>query len=248
MSNFQIFTDAEIASFRIGGKILRGCLDMLPAHVRAGVTTKELDTIVETYIREHGGRPAFKGYHNFPATLCTSVNNECVHGIPGSRVLKDGDIIKLDCGVIYDDLYTDACITVAVGNISPEAQNLLHVTKDALDAAVAFLKAGVRVGSLSSLIQKIVERGGCKPVRSLTGHGLGRDLHQFPDIPNFGKSGTGPIFPARTVVAVEPIVSISASDVETTPDAWTLVTVDHSLAAHFEHTVLVMEEGCEVIA
>lgn len=248
MSNFQIFTDAEIASFRTGGKILRGCLDMLVPRAKAGVTTKQLDKLAEDYIREHGGVPAFKGYHDYPATLCTSVNDECVHGIPTDRPLQDGDIVSLDCGVIFDGLYTDACVTVGIGQISPEAQNLLNVTSGALDEAVAFLKAGVKVGDLSSLIQKFVEKGRCKPVRSLTGHGLGYTLHQFPDVPNIGKAGTGPTFPARTVVAVEPIVSISAKDVHGTGDGWTLVTEDGSLAAHFEHTLLILDNGCEVIA
>jgi methionyl aminopeptidase len=233
--SFQIFNATEIESFRKGGKILRGCLDMLPQHVRPGVTTKQLD-------------PAFKGYHGFTGTLCTSINEECVHGIPGNRELIDGDIISLDCGVIYDGLYTDACTTVGVGQISKEAQHLLHVTENALADAVAFLKAGVRVGDLSSLIQQSVEKGGCRAVRSLTGHGLGKTLHQFPDIPNIGKAGTGPVFPANTVVAVEPIVALSADDVYTTDDGWTLITEDGSLSAHFEHTLLLLPDGCEVIA
>ncbi len=246
--SFQIFNEAEIESFRRGGAALRGCLDMLTIEAKEGVTTKELDLMAEEFIHDHGGIPAFKGYHGFPGTLCTSVNNECVHGIPGNRVLEDGDIVSLDCGVIRDGLYTDACTTVGIGNISKEAKNLLHVTSNALTDAVAFLKAGVHVGDLSALIQASVERGGCRAVKSLTGHGLGHSLHQFPDIPNRGKAGTGPIFPAYTVVAVEPIVSISADDVEGTGDGWTLVTEDGSLAAHFEHTLLILPGGCEVIA
>ncbi|HVW66586.1 MAG TPA: type I methionyl aminopeptidase [Candidatus Peribacteraceae bacterium] len=248
MSNFQIFNDAEIASFRTGGMILRQCLEMLRPQVKEGIRMIDLDRLAEEFIRDHGGLPAFKGYHDFPATLCTSVNEECVHGIPGERVLKNGDIVSLDCGVIYDDLYTDACISVGVGHISREAQNLLSVTADALDQAVQVLKPGVRVGDLSSAIQKVVERAGYVPVRSLTGHGLGHTLHQFPDIPNFGRAGTGPVFPVHTVVAVEPIVSISARDVRGMNDGWTLVTEDGSLSAHFEHTLLTTENGCEIIA
>lgn len=248
MSGFQIFTAAEIESFRKGGAILRGCLDMLGPRVKAGLTTKEIDGWAEEYIRDHGGVPAFKGYHGFTGTLCTSVNEECVHGIPGSRVLVDGDIISLDCGVIYDGLYTDACISVGVGAISKEAEHLLQATQNALADAVAFLKAGIRVGDLSSLIQKSVQHEGFHPVRSLTGHGVGKTLHQFPDIPNLGKAGTGPVFPANSVVAVEPIVSVSADDVHTTDDGWTLITEDGSLAAHFEHTLLILPDGCEIIA
>lgn len=248
MPSIQVFTESEIASFRKGGKILRGCLEMLRPKAVAGVTTAELDALAEAYIREHGGIPAFKGFHDYPATLCTSVNDECVHGIPNSTPLKDGDIVSLDCGVIFDGLYTDACITVGVGSISREAENLLHVTENALADAVAFLKAGVRVGDVSALIQASVEKGGCRAVRSLTGHGLGKTLHQYPDIPNLGKKGTGPIFPAGTVIALEPIVSVSADEVHGTGDGWTLVTEDGSLAAHFEHTLLITKDGCEVIA
>lgn len=248
MPSIQVFTEPEIASFRKGGKILRGCLEMLRPKAVAGVTTAELDALAEAYIREHGGIPAFKGFHDYPATLCTSVNDECVHGIPNATPLKDGDIVSLDCGVICDGLYTDACITVGVGTISKEAQNLLHVTENALADAVAFLKAGVRVGDVSALIQASVEKGGCRAVRSLTGHGLGKTLHQYPDIPNLGKKGTGPIFPAGTVIALEPIVSVSADEVHGTGDGWTLVTEDGSLSAHFEHTLLITKDGCEVLA
>lgn len=248
MPSIQTFTESEIASFRKGGKILRGCLDMLAPRVEAGLTTAEIDTWAEEYILDHGGIPAFKGYHGYPATLCISVNDECVHGIPGARTIRDGDIVSLDGGVIYDELYTDACITVGVGAISKEAEQLLQVTKNALADAVAFLKAGVRVGDVSALIQHVVEKGGFHAVRSLTGHGLGKSLHQFPDIPNLGKAGTGAVFPAYTVIAVEPIVSVGADEVVSTGDGWTLITEDGSLAAHFEHTLLILPDGCEVIA
>lgn len=244
----QIFTPAEIESFRKGGRILHECLEMLAPQVIPGVTTGQLDTIAETFIRDHGGIPAFKGYNNYPATLCTSVNEECVHGIPGARVLVEGDIVSLDCGVLLDGLNTDACITVPVGRISNDAWHLLNVTKKALDEAVATLRAGIRVGDLSAAIQDVIKEGKLWPVRSLTGHGLGRDLHQFPDIPNFGKRGTGAMFAAGTVVAVEPIVAVGCDDVSQMPDKWTLVTDDGSLSAHFEHTLLVTEGGCEIIA
>lgn len=244
----QIFTPAEIDSVRKAGEILHECLAMLPQHVTPGITTEELDAIAEEYIREHGGHPAFKGYHGFTHTLCTSVNEECVHGIPGKRALKEGDIVSLDCGVLVDGLYTDACITVGVGSISAEAQKLLYVTKQALDDVVAIIKAGIRVGDISSSIQQTVEKGGFHAVKSLTGHGLGRTLHQTPDIPNIGRKGTGPVIPAHTVIAVEPIVSAGSDEVATTEDGWTLITEDRSLSAHFEHTLLITEEGCEVLA
>lgn len=244
----QVFSAAEIASFRTGGKILRACLEMLRPKAVPGVTTEDLDALAEAFIRDHGALPAFQGYNGYPATLCTSVNDECVHGIPGSRVLEEGDILSMDCGVLHDELYTDACITVPIGQVSKEAAHLLSVTEAALARALAVLRAGVRVGDLSAAIQEMIEAGGCHAVRSLTGHGLGRNLHQFPDIPNSGKKGTGAVFVAGTVVAIEPIVSLGSADVRQTGDGWTLVTNDGSLSAHSEHTVLVTENGCDIIA
>lgn len=248
MASIKVFTPAEIESFRAAGKILHDCLTMLPDHVRPGVSTMELDLIAERFIRERGGQPAFKGYHGYPSTLCTSVNDECVHGMPGSRMLKDGDIVSLDCGVIVDGLYTDACITVPVGNISRDAQNLLSVTKNALDDAVSIIKAGCRVGDISAAIEKTARDGGMAPVRGLTGHGLGHTLHEYPDIPNSGRAGSGPVLPAGAVIAVEPILSTGGDRVHEAEDGWTIVMQDGSLSAHFEHTILVTEDGCDVLA
>ena len=248
MSAIHVFTDADLASFRKAATILRECLAMLPTHVKAGVTTIELDAIAEAFIRERGGIPAFKGYHGYPSTLCTSINEECVHGMPGDRVLEEGDIVSLDCGVIVDGLYTDACVTVGVGHLDAEAKHLLEVTKKALDAAVGIIKAGTRVGDISAIIEKTAKAGGCMPVKSLTGHGLGRNLHEFPDIPNSGHAGTGPMLPAGTVIAVEPILSLGGPEVRTTGDGWTIATEDGALSAHFEHTILVTENECEVLA
>jgi len=248
MVHIQSFSPAEIASFRKAGIILRGCLDMLVPYVKPGVTTAELDALAEAYIVKNGGVPGFKGYHGYPSTLCISVNEECVHGMPGPRVLKEGDIASLDCGVCVDDLNTDACITVPVGKISPQARHLLEVTQQALAKAVEVIRPGIRVGDLSSAIQKTIEAGKCTAVRALTGHGLGRHLHEPPDIPNFGRAGSGPIIPAWTVLAVEPIVSLGSDDVRETGDGWTLITDDHSLSCHFEHTILVTDTGCEVLA
>ncbi|MCF7844260.1 MAG: type I methionyl aminopeptidase [Kiritimatiellales bacterium] len=248
MSQFQIFSEQEIESLKIGGKILRACLDMLEAMVEPGITTKDLDSEAEKFIIAQGGRPGFKGYHNFPATLCTSVNEESVHGIPSNRVLNDGDIVSVDCGVIIDNLYTDACFTAAVGNISDEAQKLMDVTKQCLENVVKLLKKGVRTGDISAIVQKTAEDAGFHPVRSLTGHGLGTNLHQFPDIPNVGEAGTGPRLPENTLIAVEPIISAGSDAVVPTEDDWTLVIKDHALCAHFEHTLLIGETGCKVIA
>jgi methionyl aminopeptidase len=248
MSTIHVFSAGELRSFREAGVILRDCLKMLPSHVKAGVTTMQLDQIAEAFIRERGGKPAFKGYHGYPSTICTSINEECVHGMPSDRALEEGDIVSLDCGVIIDGFYTDACITVGVGQIDADAAHLLDVTEKALNAAVKIIKAGTRVGDISAIIEQTALAGNCTPVRSLTGHGLGRDLHEYPDIPNSGKAGTGPELPAGTVIAVEPILSLGGRDVRTTGDGWTIETDDGALSAHFEHTILVTEGGCEVLA
>ena len=247
--SFQIFTSSEIAALRKGGQILRGCLEETAKHVRPGVTTAELDRIAEEYIRSHdGAQPAFKGYNGFPATLCTSVNDQCVHGIPGPRVLEEGDIVGLDGGVIYGKLYTDACITVPVGAIKPEVKKFLEISEQALEKACALVAPGTRIGDISSVIQKFLEEHGYTPVNGLTGHGLGTTLHQFPDVPNAGKAGSGPALPKHTIIAIEPITSMGKPNIREEDDGWTIATADGSLSAHFEHTVLVTPEGYEILA
>ena len=249
MSSCQMFTTEEIKSLRHAGKILAECLAYMGELVAPGVTTKELDQAAEQFIRNHNGAtPAFMGYHGYPATLCTSVNEECVHGLPGDRVLQEGDIISTDCGVLYKDLYTDACRTFSVGTISREAQHLLDVDQQALGDALGIIKAGVKVGDISACVQKTVEDAGLTIVSALTGHGLGKTLHQFPDVPNYGDPGSGPTLPLHTVIAVEPIVCTGKDGIRQSSDNWTISTKDGSLSAHFEHTVLIGEEGCEIIA
>lgn len=248
MSQCALFSPAEIDSLRAGGRILRSCLEHATALARPGVRTKDIDAAAEAFIRERGGLPAFKGYRGFPGTLCISVNEQCVHGIPGTRTLDEGDIVSLDCGVIFDGLYTDACVTVPVGEIMPEAQRLIDVTEAALAAALQALHAGVHVGDLSATIQAVIEEGGFRAIAALTGHGVGRAVHDFPDIPNVGTPGTGPVLPAGTVIAIEPIVSAGSGDVHDIGDGWTLAEVDGSLTSHAEHTVVVTEGGCSVLA
>jgi methionyl aminopeptidase len=248
VSQSQIFTKAEIDALRRSGKILHDCLIFLRGRVSAGVTTGSLDGLAEEFIRSHDGAPAFKGYRGYQHTLCTSVNEEVVHGIPGKRKLKEGDIISLDCGVTVDGLITDACITVPVGRVSKDAAHLLSVTERALGEALRVVRGGCHVGDISAAVQSVVEREGLQCVRSLTGHGVGYTVHQFPDIPNVGEAGTGPLLPAGTAVAVEPIVTTGKSDrIATADDDWTISMADSALSAHFEHTVLVTEDGCEVM-
>ncbi|MCA9370418.1 MAG: type I methionyl aminopeptidase [Candidatus Peregrinibacteria bacterium] len=248
MTSIKTFNAKEIESFRHAGKILGKCLDKMGKLVAAGITTKELDRAAEEFIRSHeGAEPAFMGYHGYPATLCTSVNDQCVHGMPGDLVLRDGDIISVDCGVLYNGLYTDACRTFPVGKISKQAQRLLNVTSQALEDAVAMIKGGITVGDISSTVQATVEGAGLTVVSALTGHGLGKTLHMYPDIPNFGDAGKGAVIPAHTVIAVEPIVCTGGDGIQESDDNWTILTKDGSLSAHFEHTILVLEEGCEVL-
>lgn len=249
MSDFQIFSPKEIESLRHAGKILGETLELMGKLVAPGITTKELDRAAEEFIRSHdGATPAFMGYHGYPATLCTSVNEQCVHGLPGDAVLKEGDIVSTDCGVLYNDLFTDACRTFGVGEISTEAQHLLTASKKALENAVSIIKAGIHVGDISATVQGTVEDAGLTIVSALTGHGLGKTLHQFPDVPNYGARGDGPKLPAHTLIAVEPIVCTGKDGIKEADDNWTINTKDGSLSAHFEHTILILEDGCEVIA
>lgn len=249
MSSFQLFSAEEIELLRRGGNILRQCLTETALRVRPGITTGELDRFAEEFIRSHeGAAPAFKGYHNFPATLCTSVNEQCVHGIPGPRELTEGDIVSLDCGVLLGGLYTDACVTVPVGNIPEDVRTFLTVTEAALERACAIVAPTVRIGDLSSMIQQYVEEHGYSCVNGLTGHGLGTTLHQFPDVPNVGKRGTGPKLPVHTIIAIEPITAMGRPEIQEDGDGWTIRTKDRSRSAHFEHTVLVTEAGVEILA
>ena len=249
MASFQIFDERQIASLRKGGAILRACLKEVAAAVKPGVTTEELDTLAEKFIQSHpGARAAFKGYRGFPKTFCISVNDECVHGIPGQRTLEDGDLVSLDGGVIFDDLYTDAAVTVGCGTLQENAVHLLDVTERCLQEAVKLVAPGVRIGDISATVQGIAEKGNCTPIRALTGHGLGSNLHQFPDVPNFGKKGAGPVLPAWTMIAIEPIITEGKGGIQTDDDGWTIRTADGLLCAHSEHSVLTTAKGYEIIA
>lgn len=247
---FQIFSPAQVTSIRAAGAILHDCLAHLRPLVVPGVSTLTLDQAAEAFIRARGGEPAFKGYHGFPGTLCTSRNDVVVHGIPAADdIVEEGDIVSLDCGVKLDGLYTDACITVAAGRIDPSVQDFLLTVSTALEDVIAsVVKAGVRVGDISAFIQKRLQSKGYEPVRVLTGHGLGTDLHQYPDVPNLGKAGTGPVLPAGAYIAIEPIAVMGSPDVFTDSDQWTIRTKDASRACHYEHCLFVTESGAEIVA
>ncbi|TMQ71264.1 MAG: type I methionyl aminopeptidase [Candidatus Eisenbacteria bacterium] len=223
-------------------------LGRLGSEVRPGVTTATLDQLAEAFIRDHGGRPAFKGYRGFPASICASINDEVVHGIPGPRRLAEGDIVGIDVGVEMDGFYGDSAITFPVGRVSDEATRLLQVTREALARGVAQAKAGNRVGDISHAVQSYVEGQGFAVVRSLVGHGIGRQMHEEPQVPNYGTPERGPRLMAGQVVAIEPMVNAGVPEVMTQPDGWTVVTKDGRLSAHFEHTVAVGQEGPDILS
>ena len=227
----------------IPAEIVAGAHRKVHEITRPGVTTKEIDRIVEAFIREHGGTPAFKGYRGFPASLCASVNDEVVHGIPGDRVLREGDIVGVDIGVRSGGFYSDAAQTLAVGRISADAERLLAVTRAALYAGIAEVRPGNHVGDVSWAVQSLVEKAGFSVVRSLVGHGIGRSMHEEPQVPNFGKPGEGPELKAGMVLAIEPMVNAGGFEVEVLADEWTVVTRDGSPSAHFEHSVAITDDG-----
>src|SRR4051794_8350774 len=229
------------------GRVLARCLNMLRTKSRAGVTTGELDKAAERFIRSQGGEPAFKGYRGFPGSICASPNSMVVHGIPGQYKLGRGDILSIDVGVILDGWVADAAITVPVGNVTPVAKKLLATTRGALFEAVEQCRAGNRLGDVSSAVQRRVEADGFSVIRSLVGHGIGREMHEDPQIPNFGQPGTGPELAEGMVLAIEPMVNAGDHEVRMGSDSWAVYSQDNSLAAHFEHTVAITAEGPRIM-
>jgi methionyl aminopeptidase len=238
----------EIKAIRESAQLVAKTLELLGREVRAGVSTAELDRIAEAFIRSQGARPAFKGYRGFPASICPSINEEVVHAIPGDRRLKDGDVISIDVGVEKDGYYGDAARTFTVGESDEKVRRLLEVTKEALHKGIEQARAGKRVGDISHAIQSHVESNGYSVVRELVGHGIGRAMHEEPNVPNYGPPDRGPRLMAGQEIAIEPMVNIGGPEVLTQPDGWTVVTKDGSLSAHFEHTVVVGEQGPEILS
>jgi methionyl aminopeptidase len=238
----------EIALMRTGGHILADVIDRLRQSVKPGMSTLEIDEDVESFIRSRGATPAFKGYRGFPATVCISINEEVVHGIPSAhRLIKEGDIVGLDLGCIVEGYYADCAFTLAVGDVPPKVQQLLDVTRESLDQAIAECRPGRRLSDVSHAVQAHVEQHGFSVVRAFVGHGIGRALHEDPQIPNFGDPGRGPQLRPGMVLAIEPMVTMGSWEVKILDDGWTAVTRDGSLAAHFEHTIAVTEAGPEVL-
>lgn len=234
--------EEELRLLRESNRIVAQVLANLGEAIKPGVTTGELDSMAEMLIRERGAIPAFKGYRGFPASLCTSVNEEVIHGIPGSRRLKEGDIISLDIGVWLNGYYGDAAITVPVGKADADAARLLTVTEKALYEGISEARVGKRIYDISHAIQSCVESNGFSVVRDFVGHGIGRDLHEEPQIPNFGEPHRGPRLEKGMVLAIEPMVNQGTWEVKILPDGWTAVTADGKLSAHFEHTIVVTED------
>jgi methionyl aminopeptidase len=238
----------EIEKLRKCNLIVAEILNELKENVKPGVTTKELDRIGEELARKKNVKPAFKGYKGYPFSLCTSVNEEVVHGIPSDRRLVEGDIISLDFGVFYDGYYGDAAITAPVGKITERAARLLQVTEQCLYDGIKEARAGNRLGDVSYAVQSRVEAAGYSVVRDLVGHGIGRDLHEDPQIPNFGVRGRGTLLKVGMVLAIEPMVNEGTYEVKVMPDSWTVVTKDVRLSAHFEHSVAITEKGPDILS
>jgi methionyl aminopeptidase len=241
-------SERELNLMRKSGAIVAQILQEMIDRVKPGVTTGELDKFAESRTKEFGAVPAFKGYHGFPATVCISVNEEVVHGIPSfKRVLKDGDIVGLDFGVCYEGFYGDSARTVPVGKVSPEAQKLMEVTREALMKGIEQAREGNRVFDIGHAVQNHVERFGYGVVREFVGHGIGRALHEEPQVPNFGPKGKGLLLKAGMVIAIEPMINAGSHEVKVLSDGWTAVTTDRSLSAHFEHTVAITASGPEIL-
>jgi len=236
-------SQAEIEKMALAGKVVRECLDLLEREARPGVTTGELDRLAEKFIRSKGGVPTFKGYRGFPGSICTSPNDMVVHGIPGRVRLREGDILGVDVGVTMEGYIADAAATYPVGEISEQARELLRVTEEALWKGIAQCQIGNRVGDISHAVQTHAGAHGFSVVESMVGHGVGREMHEDPQVPNFGPPGQGPELREGMVLAIEPMVNVGGCEVELGDDSWAIYTKDGSLSAHFEHTVAITKAG-----
>jgi methionyl aminopeptidase len=243
----ELKRDADIATMRRAGAVVAEMLARTRAAVRPGVTTAELDRIAAQVLKEHGATSSFKGYYGYPATICTSVNEQIVHGIPGSRKLREGDIVGIDAGAIVDGWHADGAATVPVGRVSPAAEKLIRVTEAALQRGIAAARAGAHLGDIGAAVQSLAEAEGYSVVRNYVGHGIGRAMHEPPQVPNFGSPGTGKRISAGLCIAIEPMLNAGGAPTRLLDDGWTVVTTDGALSAHFEHTVAVTAEGPVVL-
>jgi methionyl aminopeptidase len=245
----QLKSQREIEIMARGGRILADTVKLMEHSVKPGMTTADLDKIAEDFIRSHAGaKPSFKGLYNFPASICSSINNEIVHGIPSrKRILSEGDVVSIDVGVQYEGYHTDSATTVPVGEVSAESRRLLQVTRDALEAGVLAARPGNHLGDIGAAVQSVVEAAGFSVVRDLVGHGIGTGFHEEPQVPNYGKPKRGIRLVPGLTIAIEPMVNVGKPGIRTMPDKWTVVTVDGTRSAHFEHTVAITESGPRVL-
>ena len=238
----------EIDKMRRAGRIVAATIDAVLEKVRSGTSTKALDAVAERVIRKEGATPSFLGYRGYPASLCASINDQIVHGIPGERIIEEGDVVSLDFGALWEGFHGDSAVSVVVGKAcSPEAQELVRVTEEALNAGIAQIKAGGHLSDVGHAVQEVAEGAGFSVVREYVGHGIGRTLHEDRQVPNFGSPGRGPTMREGLVIAVEPMINAGGWETVLMPDKWTVVTADGSLSAHFEHTIAITEDGPEVL-
>jgi methionyl aminopeptidase len=247
MSKINLKTKEEIEIMRCGGKIAARVLDVLEKSAKPGMTTLELNNMAEEIIVTSGAKPSFKGFKGYPSATCISINNEIVHGIPSDREIETGDIIGVDVGVYFQGFHTDTAITFGVGEISPKTQKLIDITKKSLENGLGKIKAGVFLGDVQFAIQSTIEQAGYSVIRDLTGHGVGKELQEAPSISNYGRKGQGLILEEGMTLAIEPMVAQGDYHVNILSDGWTVITTDDSLAAHFEHTIVVTKDGCDVL-
>jgi len=244
----HIKTDEEVELLRESSLLVGKTLAAVADRIKPGVTTLELDAVAEEFIRDHGAEPGFKGYGGFPNSLCTSVNEAVVHGIPNDKPLVDGDIVSVDCGVLKNEFYGDSAYTFAVGEIAPEIQQLLEVTKECLQKAIEQAVVGKRIGDIGFACQQHAEQSGYGVVRELVGHGLVRSLHEAPEVPNYGRRGNGPRLMDGMVLAIEPMINLGRKEVFHEEDGWTIVTADRKVSAHFEHDIVVRKDRADVLS
>lgn len=244
----RIKTDEEVELIRESSLLVGRTLAKVAALIKPGVTTLQLDAVAEEFIRDNGAEPGFKGYGGFPNTLCASLNEAVVHGIPNDCPLENGDVISLDCGVLKNGFYGDSAYTFEVGDVAPEIQKLLSVTKECLTLAIEQAVTGKRIGDIGAAVQTHAEANGFGVVRELVGHGLGRELHEAPEVPNYGRRGNGPRLVDGMVLAIEPMINLGTREVLTDEDGWTIVTKDRLVSAHFEHDIVVREGQADVLS
>jgi methionyl aminopeptidase len=232
---------------RRAGRVVARTLDLVGRVIKPGMTTAELDALIEEFIRSEGAIPGFKNYQGYPGSACVSIDDEVVHGIPGKRVIKEGEIVSVDVGSIVDEFYGDSARTFAIGEISPEKAKLMEYTQKALMAGIDKARKDNKLGAISEAVQKVAESQGYGVVRQLVGHGIGRKMHEEPQVPNFGSSNEGPVLKTGMVIAIEPMINMGTYEVKTMPDGWTVVTADSQPSAHFEHTVAITDNGPDIL-